>query len=772
MPEASVVYIVSPNTSPKRVTLRREAIVNKKNTKTSFPDLGKELLLVSDLQSGNFSISNFILKPVFIKPLNNSINYLGDVEIRPYTPSPTFKGTFSKVIIELATDKTFTSIISRVESTTDISLASLKPTTSKSKNYLRAKHISGEHMSDWSDIITVTVAQLEYIEKPTILTPINNSKDAFIKHLYIKVSPFTVIGASDSAQEYTEYQIALDTQFTKIVSTDYVRLNMNDIIVSNITFEYGTDYYIRVRHKGTKYNISEWSNTVKITTQANNIDMGEDGNNTRISGNDLDGAYYGEIDISRLTAPNYRGAWKEVLSYTFDSIVFFNGGLYKAKISNKNVPPTDSSTWEPYNGKGLPTAKWLLDSIGIGYGLQDNNIDGLSNGQASIGNIVNSNTGWLKFVYKERVFYTTTKPIINNISWNDLAKRYVANKKRTIRINNRLYYIRLMTDEEYNNTLVPLTSGKLGNFSLSYLELNKPIWVDDDFNGAAKKTLKDYGTLLNVDCMSRSASYRPVLELISAGEEPYNNLPTNIPLAESELFKYDANTDTGYFGLVKSSNIVTGDNLAGAIGLGIGVSQNSNTNWLKFYYHGMIIYTPQKPLRHTILKGDLLDLNAVYGIDLGLKRTAKYIINGTEFGVGILSGAGKAPSEMIEISGDPKSTEYFAVNVKKEIGRGSMWNDLIYRIHAIYVDDVLENQDTLNYKELHGGVQIGNNFDNFSSSDLGIIDGDGSNALCQEVSSVNPLETISRGYYFLPGVVRQGFNQRLSIFGWRPILIK
>lgn len=772
MPEASVVYIVSPNTSPKRVTLRREAIVNKKNTKTSFPDLGKELLLVSDLQSGNFSISNFILKPVFIKPLNNSINYLGDVEIRPYTPSPTFKGNFSKVIIELATDKTFSTIISRVESLTDISVASLKPITSKSKNYLRARHVSGEHMSDWSDIITVTVAQLEYVDKPSIVMPVNNSKDVFIKHLYIKVSPFTVIGASDSAQEYTEYQVALDDKFSKIVSTDYVRLDMNDIIVSNITFEYGTDYYIRVRHKGTKYNISEWSDTVKITTQANNVDMGEDGNNTRISGNDLDGAFYGEIDFNRLTTPNYRGAWKEVLSYTFNSIVFFNGVLYKAKISNKNVPPTDSSVWELYTSKGLPTAKWLLDSLGIGYGLQDNNLDGLSNDKASIGNIVNENTGWLKFVHKERVFYTTTKPIVDNISWNDLAKRYVANKKRTIKINNRLYYIRLISDEEYNSTLVSLTNGKLGNFSLDYLQLSKPIWVDDDLNGGAKKTLKDYGTLLNVDSMSRSVSYRPVLELISVGEEPYNNLPEDIPVAESELFRYDANTDTGYFGVVKSTNIVTGDNLAGAIGLGIGVSQNSDVDWLKFYYHGMIIYTPKKPLRHTLLKDDLLDLNAVYGIDLGLKRSAKYIINGKEYNVGILSGATKTPSEMIETSGDPQSTANFALNVKKEIGRGSMWNELIYRVHAVYVDDVLENQDTINYKELHGGVQIGNNFENFSSSDLGIAAGDGSNALCQEVSSVNPQESISRGYYFLPGVVRQGFNQRLSIFGWRPILIK
>ena len=68
-------------------------------------------------------------------------------------------------------------------------------------------------------------------------------------------------------------------------------------------------------------------------------------------------------------------------------------------------------------------------------------------------------------------------------------------------------------------------------------------------------------------------------------------------------------------------------------------------------------------------------------------------------------------------------------------------------------------------------MEIGNNFANFSSDDLGIGIGMGSNTLCQEVSTVNPLETVSRGYYFLAGIVRQGYNQRLNIFGWRPVLI-
>ena len=771
MAEASMVYVVDPNTSPKRVTLRRQAVTVTKNTKTTFPEIGKDLLLITDLESGNFSISNFILKPIIISPINNSEGFIGNVTIRPYTPSPTFKGTFTKVIIELAADRNFTNIIARVDSDTDISTAVLKPTISKSTVYLRARHVSGEHLSDWSNITAVKVAQLEYIDKPTIILPTTGTTGALIKHLYIKSTPFTIIGALDSAQEYTEYQVAKDPEFNNIVSREYVRLNMQDIIINNIVFDYGTEYYIRIRYKGTKYGTSEWSDTVKIRTQDSRVDLGVDGNNEKLSGNDLDGAFYGEIDFSRLIAPNYRGNWKSVLTYTVDSIVVYNNKKYIAILENKNQTPTNTTFWEPYLDNGIPTAKWLLNSVGIGYGLTDNNIDGLSNGRPQVGNIVNDDTSWLKFVYDERVLYITKKPIVDNISWNDIAKRYLTDNKRTVRVNNRLYYVKLLTQEEYENTLVALTNGTLGTENSSSLELDKQIWISDSSFGPVKKTISSYSDVTNVDSMSRTISYRPVLELINIGDEPFNNLPTDIPLAENENFIMDVETDTGYFGVVKSENLINGDSLASLIGLGNGESQNSNSDWFKFYYHGYILYTPLKPLRHSILREDLLNINALYGVDLGSKANAKCNINNKEYFVGVLSGANKVPSEMIVNSGDPTSTTNFLTNVRKEIGKGSMWNDLIYRVHGVFVDDVLANQDTLNYVELHGGVQIGDNFDNFSTSDLGIATGNGSNTICQEVSSANPLETITRGYYFLPGIVRQGFNQRLSIFGWRPILI-
>ena len=56
---ADIVYIVDPRTSPKRVTLRRQND-STVNTVTTFPTVGENLLLVEDLRSGKYNISNFI----------------------------------------------------------------------------------------------------------------------------------------------------------------------------------------------------------------------------------------------------------------------------------------------------------------------------------------------------------------------------------------------------------------------------------------------------------------------------------------------------------------------------------------------------------------------------------------------------------------------------------------------------------------------------------------------------------------------------------------
>ena len=204
---ADIVYIVDPRTSPKRVTLRRQND-STVNTVTTFPTVGENLLLVEDLRSGKYNISNFILKPKFTTPLDKSVDYRGVVNLLPYKQSSSYRLPHTRTIIELSTDRAFNNIIRTIDSTSPITDAELLPLTSKTKNYLRARHISGVHMSDWSDTIEVEVAQLEYVATPYIILPQNEDANQLVKHSYIKTSPFVLIGALDAVHEYTEYQIS------------------------------------------------------------------------------------------------------------------------------------------------------------------------------------------------------------------------------------------------------------------------------------------------------------------------------------------------------------------------------------------------------------------------------------------------------------------------------------------------------------------------------------------------------------------------------------
>ena len=337
---ADIVYIVDPRTSPKRVTLRRQND-STVNTVTTFPTVGENLLLVEDLRSGKYNISNFILKPKFTTPLDKSVDYRGVVNLLPYKQSSSYRLPHTRTIIELSTDRAFNNIIRTIDSTSPITNAELLPLTSKTKNYLRARHISGVHMSDWSDTIEVEVAQLEYVSTPYIILPQNEDVNQLVKHLYIKTSPFVLIGALDAVHEYTEYQISKNILFTDIVDTNYVRDTKTDIVLSNLILEYDTEYFIRVRYKGSKYNASDWSDIVKIRTQASKVDLGVDGLVERLGGNDIDGAYYGIVPNNMLIDRDYRGSYNNTLTYYNNHTVIYKNNLYKSIRTNKGVLPTN-----------------------------------------------------------------------------------------------------------------------------------------------------------------------------------------------------------------------------------------------------------------------------------------------------------------------------------------------------------------------------------------------------------------------------------------------
>lgn len=772
---ADVSYIVGTGEDLKKVTIKR-AEGSDGNSILELPQNGSELATVADLGGVVFTKAIFVEKPSIISPLNSSIGFKGNVTISTYQASANYIGDCTFTEVELATDALFTDIIRTVKVAGEVNNVFIEPTTSFARVFIRARYLTGVHYSEWTIVVSAEVGQLEYIAKPSILKPINDSTKQLLT-TFIQGSDFVCMGATDSLHASTEYQIATDTEFTNIyfeeVSTTDLTTNVIDTLLTD-----DTTYYIRIRYTGTKYGTSEWSNVVKITTY---IDVG--GNSAILTGNTLDGAYFGQIKYSTTVERNYRGHYRTGTTFKANTQVSHNNKTWNAKVDVSDITPgTDATKWEEDTRENLPTAKWLLDVVGIGYGQADNNDDGYSADGVAIGGLVNSTDNWLKFAYDNKIFYTPKRPVVTAIGWNDIAKRYaVYGNDRTVRIGTRLYYVRLLKEEEYLNCLAALTDGRLGNLTATELALTNKTWVEDVRESTVRKTISGTNTVLDVNPKSRTCAYRPVLELIEVGDEPYNNLPVGLPVATSENFQYDKYTDTGYFGIVPTTSLATGSALATAIGLSAGIAQNDTEGYLKFYWHGKVLFIGKKSYRHTITWDNIKAANAVFGIDLGGSGKKVFSKNGINYKVALMTGSGKAPSNDVQYwtnyydDAVIDNTDDFAANVAMEIGRYSMWNELMYRVHTTFVDDIIANQgDDANYKELTGGVQIGANWANMTNIDLNIYyatSGKGTATWCQETSSGNFAFRVDRGNRRLAYSGRGPSSGSSVPLGWRAMLI-
>ncbi len=616
-----------------------------------------------------------------------------------------------------------------------------------------------------SETVSSIVMNLEpqLIAKPVITEPTSGVIDysgPFVSSDYVALNGYTGLLTS------LIWEISTDSAFT-VIQEQQTYSTIQPFIPLNLIPL--TTYYVRLRHI-SGVDLSDWSNTIIFTTP--DIDLSGDGLNVLLAGDNINGGFYGELDITKLVLTrDYRGSYRTATLYKANQQVSHSNTLWNALVDVTSVVPgTDATKWEEDTREGLPTGQWLLDVCGVGYGLTDSNNDGYSSGSTAIGGLINNDQGWLKIVKNNKVLYVAKKPFVSTIAWNDLAKRSLVYGDRTVRIGPKLYWIRLLKDDEYLNGLVKLTDGTLGSYTATDLSLTSKTWIHDTQVGTVRKAYSNASTLESIHPGSRVGSYRPVLELIPAGSEPYNNLP-NCPLATNENFQYDMYTDTGYFGVTPASSLLTGSVLATTIGLTSGTVQNDTEGYLKFYWHGKIIYMAKKTFRHTASWDNIKARNAIFGVDLGGVGKTTVSKDTYTFTVAIPTGAGKAPQSDIQYWTSPT----FAGNVLLEIGKFSMWNELMYRVHNTFVDNVLSNQDgtTSNY-EYTGGVQIGDNWANFINADLSIYyndSGNGTATWCQETSSITPTSRVGRGYIRLASSNRNVATGTNTYVGWRPLLI-
>ena len=218
------------------------------------------------------------------------------------------------------------------------------------------------------------------------------------------------------------------------------------------------------------------------------------------------------------------------------------------------------------------------------------------------------------------------------------------------------------------------------------------------------------------------------------------------------------NMTAGFFGEVPTTELITGDDLATAIGLTAGTSQYSTEPWLKFALDDNIIYVAKKPYRHSISWENIYQAGAVYGTgDNGLYpsggnrlQDANISVDGYSLAVTLLKGTNTDPAIFTSNGYDMDYTHT------------SEWNRLMYPIHSGIHTASTSSTPSVPYAQ----------WASYSDSDLLVHNsfGSGSYSWVQETQNTDTTSRFRRGYARVTYVDSSTSTLAASFIGWRPAL--
>ena len=195
--------------------------------------------------------------------------------------------------------------------------------------------------------------------------------------------------------------------------------------------------------------------------------------------------------------------------------------------------------------------------------------------------------------------------------------------------------------------------------------------------------------------------------------------------------------DSGFLGEMTDAELISGQDLALAVGLSVGVAVNDGSGWLKFTHQGKILYIAKKPIRKSISWDYLYQAGLVYGVDgPGLFPGTDGVAVNQEVVVPI--GADHLMKVRLLTGGDvnPMSTA------------GGEWNDIFYPIC---------NNDP-----------EGRFWAMYTESDLGLTTG--GHQWVQETDAVNNTYAFIRGGGQLTRILSVSKDLKASNMSWRPVL--
>ncbi|MGK4040966.1 hypothetical protein AB0Y20_01595 [Heyndrickxia oleronia] len=198
----------------------------------------------------------------------------------------------------------------------------------------------------------------------------------------------------------------------------------------------------------------------------------------------------------------------------------------------------------------------------------------------------------------------------------------------------------------------------------------------------------------------------------------------------------------GYFGTVPASQLITGDNLAFQVGISVGTSQFSTTNWLKFAFQNKILFISMKPIRHSISWDNINAAGCVFGKNV--------IIDNLTYKVRLIKGALTDPSKDAD-------TDRGA--------RGSEWNALMLPIHQ------QSSTGTWDYPA-YADPNVPDWGTRFTDVDLVTrpTGGNGAYSWCQETTTSISTDRVIRGVSGVSSLATYVSSIADSRFGWRPVL--
>lgn len=584
------------------------------------------------------------------------------------------------------------------------------------------------------------------IGKPSIISP---KYATFDYSGLVRSSPYVTTIKFSGAHTKSVWQYALDIEFKKILFERERFANMNyfkdpDYLTKASTKFSDMTIYIRVKYCSDNVE-SQWSDPVKIHLRNTGY---ESYNQERLKGsNGYEGSYFGRITQGLCLNDRYfRGTYSTIIAQPTNYVkqmkigyqVLHNNKLWVAQraMDNTNIvePGTNINSWLEDVRTNLPTIDWVMSRIGIGFGGKDKNLDGMSIGNESLGSKVNSNEDWIKYVYRGRLCYTPIKPICLQIAWTDIVKREATHGDRTFRHGDMLYRIRLLTEEEYRNIIVAMVDGRFATLD-PYLDmsLNISVWLEDFREGPERKTATYNSNtkevvISNLDPKSRTIGYRFVIEAIQEEDEPYKNfihtgaiaVSKKIPNQEQRTndFFYDYYTDTGYFGVIYEGGFMTRayvDNYADT-GFGINNDQYNDQKFLKFYWHGKILFFTTMPWKRYFMCDEQFNRNIMYGYDMGNNKNPLIPFEGHDYRIGnFITGRASPFNTGAKVLSNYGNTRYIEQrHIDANYSGFSQYAECLDRIVVLYEDGGERNwfwhSNAWPLRGCFNGLQIGDNF--------------------------------------------------------------